>query len=59
MELVFKTGKIFLAIFVLAGLIFAGTQSVDVLAGWAMGLLGVINLIVIAVDVFGKTPIQK
>ncbi len=40
---VFKAAKIFLAIFVLAGLIFAGTQSQDVFLGWVIGLLGVVN----------------
>lgn len=51
MELVFKAGKVFLAIFVLAGLIFAGTQSQDVFAGWAIGLLGVINAVALLHDI--------
>lgn len=54
MEKGIKVIKVFVAILVLAGLIFAGTQSQDVFTGWAMGLLGVVNGIVLLADVFKK-----
>lgn len=54
MEKVFKVGKVFLAIFVLAALIFAGTQSLDPVVGWLMGGIGVINGFVLVKDMFTK-----
>lgn len=54
MELLLKAGKIFLTIFVLAGLIFGATQSQDVFLGWVMGLIGVINGVVLLSNVFKK-----
>ena len=54
MELALKVGKIFLAIFVLVGLIFGATQSQDVFLGWVMGLIGVINSGVLLSSAFRK-----
>ncbi|MFA6770350.1 MAG: hypothetical protein WCR71_04180 [Bacteroidales bacterium] len=51
MRLIVKASLVFLAIFVLAGLIFAGTQSQDPFLGILMGALGVVNGFVLLKDI--------
>ncbi len=46
--------RVVLAVFVLAGLIFAGTQSQDVILGYVIGAIGVINSLKEFFDIKGN-----